>query len=384
MFVTSHPIQYQAPVFRELASMSDLDFQVMFAMVPDAETQGEGFGVGFEWDIPLLHGYRYRILKNVATSPSVTKFEGCDTPSIGMALKTIRPDAVIVNGWVVKTCIQALWACKRLSIPCMVRGEANDLRNRPAWKRILQRFLVRQYAACLFIGSANRAFYRSRGVPDANLFFAPYCVENERFERAIAASAGQREALRDTWSIPQKSTCYLYCGKFEEKKHPVQLLQALRVAANDTSSIHLLMVGDGQLRGECERFVARHRLPVSFAGFLNQEQIAGAYLAADCLVLPSDEGETWGLVVNEAMACGRPALVSDLVGCSPDLLKPGETGDIFEFGDWDGLARLLIHHAHPESRLEQMGRAAYQHIQAYSPKVAARGIRRSVIEKCAP
>ena len=148
-FVTSHPIQYQVPIFRLLTQTKDIELTVLFAMLPDAAAQGAGFGVEFEWDIPLLEGYQYKVLQNVAEQPGVTHFSGCDTPGIQSELKALQPDVVIVNGWVVKTCLQALWACKRQKIPILVRGEANDLRKRPWWKRILQQTLVRQYDACL-------------------------------------------------------------------------------------------------------------------------------------------------------------------------------------------------------------------------------------------
>ena len=89
------------------------------------------------------------------------------------------------------------------------------------------------------------------------------------------------------------------------------------------------MVGSGELEGTCHQQAERRGLPVTFTGFLNQGEIADAYAAADALVLPSDSGETWGLVVNEAMACGLPAIVSDHVGCVADLVIHGQTGLIF-------------------------------------------------------
>lgn len=92
------------------------------------------------------------------------------------------------------------------------------------------------------------------------------------------------------------------------------------------------MVGDGDLRRECQRFAASRGLPVTFTGFLNQGEISAAYAAADCLVLPSD-GETWGLVVNEAMACELPAIVSVSCGCSVDLIIEGKTGFLYACGD---------------------------------------------------
>lgn len=380
VFVTSHPIQYQVPVFRRLAAMEDIEFQVLFAMVPDVSAQGAGFGVKFEWDIPLLEGYSYRVLENVARRPDLTRFSGCDTPGVRDVLQEIRPDVVIVNGWVVKTCLQVLWACKRLRTPCVVRGEANDLRERPFWKRWLQRLLVRQYAACLFIGHANKAFYLSRGVTEKNLFASPYCVDNERFGQATALIAKERDALRASWGISPDTVCYLFCGKFQRKKHPVELLEAFRAAGNTGVAIHLLMVGDGELRETCEKYAAEHDLQVTFTGFLNQTEIIRAYVAADCLVLPSDAGETWGLVVNEAMACRRPALVSDQAGCTIDLVEAGVTGDVFRFGDWGGLANTLRRYGGDAVCLEAMGKRAREKVQAFSPEAAARGIHTAVFD----
>jgi glycosyltransferase involved in cell wall biosynthesis len=381
VFVTTHPIQYQAPVFRELTKFSDIELTVLFAMIPNEQQQGEGFGTGFRWDIPLLDGYDYRVLDNVAKRPSATHFSGCDTPAISDALQDLRPDAVIVNGWGTKTCLQALWACKRQRIPCMVRGEANDLRRRPGWKRVGQKLIVKQYSACLYIGSANRAFYERRGVPSKQLVFSPYCIDNHRFENKAVEQGSRRSDLRESWGIPEFAVCFLYCGKFETKKHPLLLLRALKMAVShdENSNLHLLMVGDGPLRLECEAFVHENSLPVSFAGFINQSQLPKAYVATDCLALPSDSGETWGLVVNEAMACGRPAIVSDHVGCQADLVEAGVTGEVFPVGDEKKLAGMLARFAGDPGQLVVMGEAARHRVANYSPKAAAEGMRAAVL-----
>ena len=104
---------------------------------------------------------------------------------------------------------------------------------------------------------------------------------------------------------------------------------AIEQAVRRNPRIQGLMVGDGPLRAGCENLVRERSVPIRFTGFLNQSQITKAYVASDALVLPSDGGETWGLVVNEAMACARPCIVSDRVGCGPDLVIPQETGSIF-------------------------------------------------------
>jgi glycosyltransferase involved in cell wall biosynthesis len=377
-FVTSHPIQYQVPVFRHLADRTDMNLTVLFAMLPDSRAQGAGFGVEFEWDVPILEGYDYEVLSNVSRNPNVTTFRGCDTPGIASVLKQRRIDAVVVNGWVVKTCLQALKACRQLKIPCIVRGEANNLRPRPWWKRCLQRQLVRRYDAFLPIGTANREFYRSYGIHDEVMFDAPYCVENDRFAKAAEVSAVRREEIRHTWNVPLDSTCLLYCGKFEEKKHPLELLSALDIAKKDGAKLHLLMVGDGVLRQDCEELARERGLPVTFTGFLNQSMIVDAYVAADVLVLPSDHGETWGLVTNEAMACGLPAIVSDQVGCATDLIDSGNTGWIFPFGDWATLSSILSNVAADRLRLHDMESKCRQRIASFTPLDAANGIAQAV------
>lgn len=357
--VTTHPIQYQVPWLRRLAAREDVDLRVYFAMLPDAAEQGREFGVSFAWDLPLLDGYPYTVLENRARRPSLTEFAGCDTPAIGEEIGRGRFDAVIVNGWGTKTVLQALWACRRLGIPCIVRGEVNGLRPRAWWKRLGHRLLLSQYAAVLTIGQRNRDYCLAQGVPPSKLFDTPYCVDNARF----AAAADERRRQQDRASLCERfgldpaRTTFLFSGKLVDKKRPADLVAALRqLAAQGPHLAQLLLVGDGPLRATLE--TDANGLPVHFAGFLNQGEIAAAYAAADALVLPSDHGETWGLVVNEAMACGLPAVVSDQVGCAVDLVHAGETGAVFPCGDVTALARLLHDYGADRAALQRMGEAA--------------------------
>jgi glycosyltransferase involved in cell wall biosynthesis len=359
--VTTHPIQYQVPWLRRLSAQPGIELKVFFAMIPDAAEQGREFGVAFAWDLPLLEGYDYSVLDNRAAHPSLTEFSGCDTPGIGAELRSGQFDAVIVNGWVAKTCLQALAACRLARIPCIVRGEANGLRKRQAWKHLGHRMLLRQYQAYLAIGSNNRQYYLARGVPAERICLTPYCVDNERFASSAAGWAEQgREALCRRFGLDPSRRTLLFSGKFVEKKRPGDIVEALRsLAEGERDEVQLLLVGDGPLRATLEQ--SARGLPVSFSGFLNQSEITAAYAVADCLVLPSDSGETWGLVTNEAMACGVPALVSDQVGCAIDLVSPGETGDVFGCGDTAGLAALIARHA-DRSDLERMGEAARRRV----------------------
>ncbi len=380
--VTTHPIQYQVPWFRLLARHAAVDLKVLFSMIPNEEQQGAEFGNCFQWDIPLLEGYDWELLDNVSKQPSLIEYRGCDTPGIYNIIRDQCFDAVLVNGWVVKSCLQALAACRLSGVPCLVRGESNSLRPRRHLVRAAHRLLLKQYAAFLAIGRSNRGFYEKNGVPPEKIFRAPYGVDNERFFQAARDLKGRRAQIRTRFGIPEGASTFLFCGKLIRKKRPLDLMQGFAQACKGIGgtrpSLHLLVVGDGDLRAQCENLAAAHNLPVTFAGFLNQKEIPQAYVASDCLVLPSDEGETWGLVVNEAMASGRPAIVSDRVGCHPDLIQEGRTGAVFPFGDVEALARCLLDLSASPEKLVSMGRLARRRVASYGPSSAARGCLEAV------
>lgn len=380
--LTTHPIQYQVPWFRLLAADPDVDLTVFFCFIPDEQQQGDGFGVAFKWDVPLLDGYRHEVLRNVAAKPGVSHFGGCDTPDIHHIVRDGGYDAFIVNGWVVKSCLQLLWACRKYRVPCIVRGESNDIRPRALWKRLIHRLLLSQYSALLYIGDGNKRFYKGNGVPERKLFSAPYGIENERFANASQALRCQRDVIREGWGILPGAVTYVFCAKFIDKKRPMDVLRALAcLKEHDVHiqrRIHLLMVGSGELMESCRRYAQANDLPVTFAGFLNQSEMVKAYVASDCLVLPSDSGETWGLVVNEGMACGLPAIVSDQVGCHDDLVIPGMTGDVYPMGDIATLAGHMNNRAVDQAQLRAMGRAAQERVAHFTPGRVVAGVHEAM------
>jgi len=375
VMVETHPIQYKAPLFRLLAAHPQIDLTVLYAMLPDAGQQGAGYGVSFEWDVPVLEGYPYEVLENRAAHPAVNRFGGCDTPGIRSRLQKLNPDAVLVNGWVTKTCLQALFACRKLGIPCLVRGEANRLRKRAWWKHILHRMLLRHYDGYLAIGSANRDFYQFHHCPENRIFFAPYAVDNEFFAAQAAERSSTQNQVRKKFGISSDAVVFLFAGKLIAKKNPMDFLAALAQLPEDVRGrAQGLVVGDGPLRQECEQFASTHNLPVTFTGFLNQSRLPDAYAAANVLVLPSDAGETWGLVVNEAMASGRAAVVSRSVGCCADLIREGETGGSFALHDIEGLSGLLADTVTEPAAAKRQGEAARSRVQAYSYETIVQGI----------
>ena len=371
--VATHPVQYQVPWYRALAGRPDVDLTVYYALLPSPEQQGVGFGVEFAWDVPLLDGYRWLELPNTARAPSLGRFLGSRTPAVRRVLARDRPDAAIVSGWHALPLLQATRACGRLGIPCLVRAESSGLRRRPPWMRALHRRLLARFDACLAIGEANRRFYRSNGVPAERIFTVPYFVDGSRFQEQAERLRPQRVALRREWGIGPDDTCFLFAGKLVPKKRLLDLLRACDLARHSERCVRALVVGTGETGEEARDLARRLDLPVTFAGFLNQSEISRAYVAADCLVLPSDYGETWGLVVNEAMHHGLPVVVSDRVGCGPDLVEDGVTGRVFRFGDVDALARVIVEMTRDRAGRLAMGERACRWVEAYSADRAVEG-----------
>jgi glycosyltransferase involved in cell wall biosynthesis len=171
---------------------------------------------------------------------------------------------------------------------------------------------------------------------------------------------------------------FLFAGKMIEKKRPLDFLLALDRLRAEGESVWGFLVGDGPLRPTLEDHRRQHATPCTMVGFLNQQQIGWAYATADAIVLPSDAGETWGLVVNEAMACGVPAIVSDEVGCAPDLVLNGETGFTYPCGDIGRLSDRMTRFARDAELRQKMRARSAAHIQAFSPEAAAAGVMKAL------
>jgi glycosyltransferase involved in cell wall biosynthesis len=371
--ISTHPIQYQVPWFAALAADQRLDLHVGYGYLPDARAQGVGFGTAFAWDLPLLDGYRSTELVRRNARPELSTFFGIRLRRVADWLRAQRFDALVVTGWNSYALVQTALAARRLRLPLLVRGDSNDLRRRSLPARLFHRTFLRLFDAFLVVGQSNRRFYQRSGVPESKLFDCPHFVDNERLARQHGEALPRRAELRARWGMPADAVCALFAGKLVEVKNVPELFAAVRIAVERAPRLHLLVAGEGPLGDELRATATREKLPVTFAGFLNQSEIPAAYATADFLVLPS-HSETWGLVVNEAMACGLPAVVSDGVGCAEDLVEPGVTGFVYRAGSAEQLAAGLVAMAGDEEARRAMGERARQRVVAdYSVERAVAG-----------
>ncbi len=343
--VETHPIQYNAPWFRYIArECRALDLTVLYASRPTPVQQAAGYAGAFEWDRSLLDGYNARIVRASRDTDSFVSdaFGGIDVPEISDAIVESRPDVALVPGWHSRTQLRAIAACRRRGIPLLYRGDTH-LGMRPAglrgmlwpWKT---RALLRQYDGCLAVGTRAREYLLRHGVPASRIFASPHSVDNAFFAQSAAPhlTPAGRAAARSGFGFSPEDFVVLFVGRFDERKRLADLIEAL---ARQDAPAALLVVGSGDNPAQ-QQAAATAGVRIHWAGFLNQRELGRAYAAADCLALPSVR-ESWGLVVNEAMATGLPAVVSDRAGCAADLVSPGETGEIFSAGNVADLAGAL-------------------------------------------
>jgi glycosyltransferase involved in cell wall biosynthesis len=371
--IASHPIQYQAPLFRALSRQIEL--KVFFAhRATTADQSHAGFGVNFDWDLDLLSGYQYSFLRNVSKSPCLDRFMGCDTPDIGTCFAECRFDAVLLMGWNLKCFVQSLVAAKRLGIPVLARGDSHLETPRRAFKKVAKALtypaFLRLFDAALYVGKRSRAYWRHYGYPAHRLFFSPHCVDSEWFARS--ATPETRIALRARLGLPPGARVALFAGKLVPIKRPLDLVASAARLRHERQEFAILVAGSGPLESEMAEMARLEGVTLHHLGFCNQSQMPAAYAAADILVLPS-ESETWGLVANEALACGRPVVLSDAVGAASDLAADGSAGRVFAVADVGALSAALSEvFDHPPAADAIAAKSA-----TYSVGAAAAGIIRA-------
>jgi len=173
--------------------------------------------------------------------------------------------------------------------------------------------------------------------------------------------------------LTDEAPVVLFAGKFLNKKRPVDLIKAVALLHRKEKRVQCLFVGAGPLEDRMRTAILKHKIKAKIVGFKNQSEMPRYYGISDLLTLPSDDSETWGLVVNEAMACGIPAIVSDRVGCGPDLIMPGETGAVYPMGNIQKLSDA-IENFMPLLNSKEISAAVKQKINKYSIECGKNGI----------
>ena len=362
--VVSHPIQYYSPVFENLALNCDL--MVFYTLGKNGAGQFDhGFDKEITWDLPLLNGYNYTFIENVATKPG-HYFKGIVNPDLITAIKDFNPNAILVYGWFYRSHLKVMRYFKG-KVPIWFRGDSTLLDGSSRYKKLTRKlFLTWVYKhidVAFFVGTENKKYFKAHGLKIDQLIFAPHAVDNERFGQNRLAEASAR---RKNLGISDDDVLILFAGKFEEKKDPLILLNAFNKL--NRSNTHLLFVGNGALEDRLKTASKNQQSTnnrVHFIDFQNQNQMPVIYQACNLFCLPSKgPNETWGLAVNEAMAAGKAVLVSDKVGCSADLVFSGENGYTFKNSDLKDLTAQLNEIANLQT-LDLFGKKSKEIIQSW-------------------
>jgi glycosyltransferase involved in cell wall biosynthesis len=389
LIVTSHPIQYDVPVFRLMAQHPKLDILVAYCSLqgskPGLDT---GFGIEVKWDIPLLDGYPWVELPNQSWKPGISGFFALVNFQLWKLIRRDKFDAVVMHtGYSYASSWIGIIATKTSGIPLLFGTDAHQLnpRDKKFWKISIKKWLlpkIFRIADTVMVHSSGAVkFMDSLRIPKDNVQLVPFIVDNEWW---IAQSQQVNRALvRQQWGIPQDAPLVLFCAKLQAWKRPQDVLQAFAKA--NVPSAYLVLAGEGPLRESLETEAKSLKIldQVKFLGFVNQSQLPSVYTAADLFVLPS-EHEPFGVVVNEAMLCNCAVVVSNQVGARYDLIREGETGFVYPCGDIEALTKILQKMLTDKVQLSQMGKMACQQMEHWSPRdrveAVIQGIEKALVK----
>lgn len=380
--ITTHPIQYNAPLFRLLSQRGKINIKVFYTWGKGVLKNkfDPGFGQVIEWDIPLLDGYDHCFVNNTATDPGSHHFNGINNPDLIKELHLWKPDALLIYGWRFKTHLKLLRYFKS-KIKILFRGDSNLLDEdkgisiKAFTRKLFLRWVYKNIDLALYVGKANKDYYLKYGLKKDQMLFVPHAVDMDRF-------CAKGENLRTQLNIPEHAIVFLFTGKLESKKNPLLLMESF--AQLNKTETHLLIVGSGALENSLKirvlKFTESIQSRIHFLPFQNQQKMPAIYRTGDILVLPSrGPNETWGLSVNEAMATGKAVLVSDKCGCATDLVEDDFNGYIFNSDLENDLLQKMKLLTNNKNKLTIMGLNSLDKIQKWSFENASEAIESSLI-----
>jgi glycosyltransferase involved in cell wall biosynthesis len=376
--VASHVIQYQDPLFRLLAAEPDIDLEVLYCSRHGLEAfRDADMATTLSWDIDLL-GYPHRFLWN-ATKDLNRGFWRLVNPGIVRALVRGRYDAVIfMTGWGSFTALLGMLTCRLFHIPFFVYGDSSFPPAEDSVRRRLRAGLMRMLFSIttgfMTSGALNADYYRHYGADPRRFFLLPWAIDNERFARESALAPGEREELRARYGIAPDAVVFLFSAKLVERKDPFALLKAYeRMRRRERAAV--VFMGDGVLREPLERYARDHALGgARFTGFVNQTAIPKHYAMADVFVLPSTY-EPRGAVINEAMACGLPVVVTDRCGSLGDIVLDGDNAFVYPAGDAEALANIMDRLAEADALRARMAERSREIIATWDYRRGVEGVK---------
>jgi glycosyltransferase involved in cell wall biosynthesis len=391
-YLVSHPIQYQAPLLRRISEEPDIELTVFFGSnFSVREYVDKGFGVDVTWDVPLVEGYRHEFLPVIwdkkRTGP-ISQFSYGIFSRLRGSKGAAGYDVLWVHGYSTLNTLQGMLAAKALNIPVLLRAESRLIATKAGgfklWAKKLFFQVLEQFVdGVLTIGTLNATYWRHFLGDTFPQFLMPYAVDNRYFQsRCQEAIAGRNELLHEL-NLDASRPVILFASKLQNRKRCEDLLEAyLNLSPVDGAEPfpYLVIVGDGEERATLEeRAMQTGYSSIRFCGFRNQSELPRFFDIATVFVLPS-RAEQWGLIVNEVMNAGRAVIVSDDVGCQPDLVEDGVEGCVFPVGDVAALTEALRKVLATPETAAAMGQRGLAKIRSWDFEEDVRGLRRAIAQ----
>jgi glycosyltransferase involved in cell wall biosynthesis len=356
---------YRIPVFNALARRPGIDLHVIFLAETDpTQRQWLVYKDEIEFSYEVLPAWRRRGGWHILVNRGMWS-----------ALNRFRPNSIICGGYNYPAFWEALTWAKVHSVhfAAWVESTSRDQRSRSILTEFVKRRFIRNCSSFAVPGKSSFEYVRSMGVPAERIHTAPNAVDIQRFAN-LARSVREREAqCRAELGLPPRY--FVYAGRVTREKGIFHLLEAYtQLAPELRSQIGLVLVGEETARNELMNDAAKVSPgTVVFPGFVQRDQLAAFYALAEALVFPT-LSDPWGLVVNEAMACGLPIIATDVAGCTADLVQDRENGYVIPAANVDKLAEAMAAFASDPRLASRMGERSARLIESFSPECCAAGL----------
>ena len=380
--LSSHPIQYSAPLYAHLSKNPNLDLTVLYCSdFGTRKSYDEGFQQEFQWDIDLLDGYKYEFLGNKYFLRRPAGFFSLICPSIISTLYKNKYDAVWIHGHNYLVNILAIIFSKMFGSKVFIRCETHLGLSRSNLKILLRPFILKIiYGFCdafLAIGENNKNFYLSLGIPDSKIFITPYTIDNNRFTLSIEKARAEKNVLLKEIGIHNNNLNILYISKLQKRKRPDALILAASKIKKQLD-FNLIITGSGEMLNECKKLGEDLKISnLFFPGFINQEKVPSFYAIADIFTLLSED-EPWGLVINEAMSAALPIVATEEIGSMADLVDSENGFQISKDRLIDETSVALSSLLESKELRDKMGRASLKKIQNWNFKSTESGLMKAL------
>ncbi len=340
--VTPAPTPYRDPFWNVVAGTPGVDLTVYYCRRGDADRP---------WNISWKQQFTAVYPRAVAVLPNGESYLN---PQITALLGQRRPDALILGGYNHLTMLAAARFARKNRIPYYLMSEVYLAQPRSRWRRVVKgpivRWIVRGASGWLPTGTLATQYLIHYGADPQRISPVPNVPDLDAIRAQSESIIPERDALRRRlgWS---DEPAVLFVGRLLALKQVDTLIRAFACALSLTPA-QLVIAGDGPERQRLEQLSRELGIAcrVRFMGFVAPENLVELYCAGDVFVLPSSD-ETWGVVVLEALACGLPVIVSNMVGCHPDVVVSADIGDVVPARDVHALAAALARRLARPSRV---------------------------------